>query len=138
MSNPTTVAARSVPFAVSADGNTYKTAVCKKLVNLNVDMPVTQEESDCSVHTSTGTAKWAFDVELILNTTPNGATEMAFDTMLAWALAGTGFYVKTTSGGSYYRQGFGYISNWRESLPQGGLVTVTFTFTGDGTLDITA
>ena len=52
MSNPTTVAARSVPFAVSSDGNTYKNVVCKKAWNLNVDIPVTQEESDCSVHTT--------------------------------------------------------------------------------------
>ena len=138
MSVPTTLAANLVPFAISADDITYKNVVCKKAWNLNLDIPVTQEESDCSIHTSVGAVRWSFDFEIILNLTPNGATEVSADTVIGYAINKTTFYVKVAYSSSYYRQGAGYITNWRESAPQGGLITCTGTFTGDGTLDTAA
>lgn len=138
MSVPTTLQSRLVPFAISQDDITYKNVVCKKAWNLNLDIAVTQEESDCSVHTAVATPKWSFDFEIVLNLTPNGATEVSANEVIALANAQTRFYVKVAYASSYYRQGAGYISNWRESAPQGGFITATGTFTGDGTLDTSA
>lgn len=134
MSNPTTLAARTIPFAVSEDDSTYKNLVCKKVASLNVDVPVTQEESDCAVHTSVGTAAASFECEFVFNTTPNGSTELSGNTIMGYALNGTQVYVKFASGSYYIRKAAGYFSNVREQLPQGGLLTVNCTFTVDGTL----
>lgn len=138
MSNPTTVAARSVPVAISTDGLTYKNVVCKKLWNLQVEKVVTEEESDCDTHIEVGSTKFSYDFEFILNTTPNGATEWGSDAVLGWTINGTLIYIKTTSGSPYYRSGAGYITNYTESAPQGGLITATGTFRGTGSLDIEA
>ena len=138
MSNPTTVAARNTPFAISTDDSTYKNVVCKKLWNLNIDKTVTEEETDCGVMTEVGASKVTFDFEFVLNTTPNGATEWGSDAVIGFTEAGTLIYVKTTSGSTYFRKISGYITNYRESAPQGGLITASGTFTGTGTLDYTA
>lgn len=137
MSVPTTLSSRLVPFAISADNITYWNVVCKKAWDLNVDVPLTQEESDCSVHTAVGTVKWSFNFEIILNLTPNVGTEVSADAVIGYAIAGTLIYVKVAYSG-YYRQGAGYITNWKESAPQNGLITCTGVFTGDGSLDVTA
>lgn len=125
-----------MPFAISTDGVTYKSVVCKKAWNVAIDPQITSEDSDCGVHTSVGTTRWSFDAEIILNTTPNGATEVSANTVAGYANAGTLVYVKLVYSGSYYRQGQGYITNYRESAPLNGLVSASFTFTGDGTLDL--
>lgn len=138
MSNPTKIASSAVPFAISSDGITYKNVVCKKVWNLSSDVEISAEETDCGRLTSVGTPGWTFDAEFVLNTTPNGATEWGYDALFAFHNAGTLIYVKTTSGSSYYRQGQGYITSWKETANQGGMVTAQITFTGDGTLDITA
>ena len=136
MSVPTTLASKLIPFALSSDDVTYKNVVCKKAWDLNIDLPLTQEESDCSVHTAVGTPKWAFNFEIILNTTPD-SNQYSADAVATFANNGTRIFVKVTYTG-YYRQGAGYITNWKESAPVNGLVTCTGTFTGDGTLDLTA
>jgi hypothetical protein len=136
MSNPTVLQSRNVPFAIGTDGVTYKTAVCKKAVNVAIEPQITQEESDCGTHTAVGSTRWSFDAEVILNTTPNGATEVSINTIAGYANAGTTVYVKLVNAGTYYRQGSGIITNYRETLPLNGFVTASFTFTGDGTLDL--
>jgi hypothetical protein len=138
MSNPTTVAARSVPVAISTDGVTYKNAVCKKLWNLTLEKVTTEEESDCGTHAEVGATKITVDFEFILNTTPNGATEWGSDSVINWADAGTLVYIKLTSGSTYFRSVSGYFTNYTEAAPQGGLVAATVSFKGTGTIDTSA
>jgi hypothetical protein len=123
---------------MSTDDVTYKNVVCKKLWNLNIEKVVTQEDSDCATHTEVGATRFTFDFEFILNTTPNGATEWGSDAVIGWTNNGTLVYFKITSGSTYFRSASGYITNYVESAPQGGLVTATGTVTGTGTLDTTA
>jgi hypothetical protein len=137
MSNPTVLQSNLVPFAVSTDGVTYKNLVCKKVWNVNLDKTIVEDESDCGVHLGTGAAKWSFDFEIILNTTPNGSTELSATTLAGYADAGTLLYVKLQYSSTYYRQGQGYISNYKESAPQGGFITATGTFRIDGSIDLT-
>lgn len=137
MSNPTVLQSRNVALSMSSDGNTYYQVVCKKAAGVAIEPQITQEDSDCGPHTSAGTTRWSFDAEVILNTTPNGATEISVDTIAGWANNATTVYAKLVNG-TYYRQGAGIVTNYRETLPLNGLVTATFTFTGDGTLDLTA
>jgi hypothetical protein len=137
MSNPTVVQSRNVPFAVSTDGNTYKNVVCKKTWGLTLAPQFTEEDSDCGTLTAVGSVRFSFDFEIVLNTTPNGATEISANEMAGYANNGTLIYVKLVSTGVYFRQGSGYITNYTESAPINGFVTATGTVTGSGTLDIT-
>lgn len=136
MSNPTVLQSRNVAMSISTDGVTYKSVVCKRVFNVSIDPQITQEDSDCGVHTTTGSTRWSFDAEVILNTTPNGATEVSANEVAGYANAGTTVYMKLVNSGTYYRQGQGIIGSVRESGPLNGLVSTTFTFTGNGTLDL--
>lgn len=131
MSALTPIQARNVPFAMGTDGVSYKNVVCKKLSGLTLTPTIAEEETDCGPATGVGAVKFAFNAEVVLNTTPSGATEISANEVFAWANAGTLVYVLMSTTG-YLRRGSGYISNYQESLPQGGFVTATFTVTGNG------
>jgi hypothetical protein len=138
MSVPTILASNQVPFALSLDGGlTYKNVVCKKLWGMTIDKTLVQEETDCDTLTAVGATKFSFNFEFVLNTTPNTATEISANEVAAAANDGTLGNVKLQADG-YYRQGAGYITNYQENAPQGGMVTATGTFTGSGPLDLTA
>lgn len=137
MSVPTALAANLVPFALSTDGNTYKNVVCKKAWGLTLDAAVTQEDTDCATFSSVAAPRWSINFEIVLNLTPN-SDEFSANDVAGFANERTQVYVKLLYSSSYYRQGAGYISNWQESAPQGGVVTCTGTFTGTGVLDLSA
>lgn len=136
MSTPTTIQARLVPFSLSLDGVTYKNVVCKKAWNFSGDNTINQEESDCATHTSLGANKWSFDFELIMNTTPSTATEMSGQEILSYWQTKQRLYVKVLYSTSFLISGEGYL-NVKVSAPQGGLLAVSGTFTGDGDVDVT-
>jgi len=138
MSTPTTIQGKLVPMAISTDDITYKNVVCKKVLNLNVDSSVNIEETDCGPLPALGSVNWNFDFEGVLNTTPNGATEISANEMLGFDLNQTLIYIKVAYAPSIYRQGAGYITSYKESYTTQGLVTFNATFTGQGTLDVTA
>src|SRR6185503_18906729 len=104
-------------------GITYKNLVCKKLWGLQLTPTIIEEETDCGVATGAGAVKFSFNFEIVLNTTPNGATEVSANTVFGWANNNTLVYVLLQSGSSYIRRGSGYISNYTESAPQGGFIT---------------
>lgn len=131
MSALTPLQSKNVPFAMGTDGITYKNVVCKKLSGLTLTPTIAEEETDCGPATGVGAVKFQFNAEVVLNTTPSGATEISSNEVFAWANAGTLVYVLMSASG-YIRRGSGYISNYQESLPQGGFVTATFTITGNG------
>lgn len=139
MSVPTPIASRSVPFAISNDaGVSFKNVVCKKTWGWTGETTLVQEETDCDTLTEVGANKVSFNAEFVLNSTPNGATEWGADDVAGFWLNKTSIVVKLTDGANYYRSVSGYITNYQEQAPQGGMVNATITFTGSGTLDITA
>jgi hypothetical protein len=131
MSALTPVQAKNVPFAMGTDGIIYKNVVCKKLSGITLTPTIAEEETDCGPATGVGAVKATFNVEIVLNTTPNGATEISANEVFIWANAGTLVYMLMSASG-YIRRASGYISNLQESLPQGGFVTSTFTVTVNG------
>lgn len=138
MSNPTYLQSSTVPFALSSDGNTYKNVVCKKTWDWNFEKTVVEDESDCgpAIGVNTASTKTTFNFEFLLNTTPNN-TDWVYDSVFSLFDAGTLVYVKTTGSG-YYRQGSGYFTNLKETAALNGLVTITGTFRGTSSIDITA
>lgn len=141
MSTPTTVQSNLVPFALSTDDVTYKNVVCKKAWNFNGTTPTTIEETDCGPLVGLGTNNWTFDFEMVLNTTPNGATEMSAKEVLDIWNNQTPAYAKvfypSPGGGSFYIQGAGYITNFVFQNTVGNMMTYTGTFSGNGAVDIT-
>ncbi len=135
MSNPTTLQSKLVPFNISTDGINYKKVVCTKSKAVNMNIGLVQDESDCGVHTGVGSNKFSFDVEGILNTTPNTPTEVSANEMAGYANNDTFVYVDISNGG-YVRKGGGYITNYIETLTTPGFVTFKATVTGDGTLSL--
>lgn len=137
MSVPTTLQSSLVPFAMGTDGISYKNVVCKKLWGLSLNPTLIEDESDCGPHTAAGTKKFSFNAEILLNLTPNTATEISANEVATWANNGTTVYVLLQYLTSYYRQGSGVISAYQESAPLNGFVTATFTVSGSGLLDLT-
>lgn len=134
MSAFTPLLARNIPFAIGIDGITYKNLVCKKLWGLTLTPTIAEEETDCGPATGVGAVKFSFNFEIVMTTTPNGATEVSANTVFGYANNGTLVYILLQSGSDYIRRGSGYISNYQENAPQGGFVTATGTITGTGTL----
>lgn len=141
MSTPTTVQSNLVPFALSTDDITYKNVVCKKAWNFNGTTPTNVEDSDCGSLTGLGSNNWTFDFEMVLNTTPDGATQMSAKDVLALWNNQTFSYAKvlypSPGGANFFIQGGGYITNFVLQNTVGNLMTFTGTFTGNGTVDIT-
>lgn len=139
----TTLATSAVPVALSADaGTTYKSIVCRKSVALDVDSAVNEEQTDCGNFVSLGPVKWGFDVEGIVNTSPE-STEVSYEDLLGYSNGQTSLLVRMqhpTSGSpgtNLYAQGACYITNLKLSGPSGSLLSFSCRITGTGTLDIT-
>jgi hypothetical protein len=141
MSTPTTIQSNLVPFNLSSDDITYKAVVCKKAWNFTGTTPTTTEQTDCGPLTAVGSNEFSFDFEMILNTTPDSATQMSFKDVLTLWNNQTLVYAKVLypsgTGANFYIQGSGYLSNLKLQNTVGSLQTFTGTITGNGTVDIT-
>lgn len=141
MSTPTTLQSNLIPFALSTDDITYKNVVCKKAWNFNGTTPTNIEQTDCGPLVALGSNQWTFDFQMVLNTTPNGATEMSAKDVLTLWNNQTYCYAKVLypagTGANFYIQGAGYISNFKLANQVGNLMTFDGTFSGNGTVDIT-
>lgn len=141
MSTPTTIQANLVPFSLSVDNTTYKNVVCKKSWNFNGTTQTNTEQTDCGPLTAVGSNEFTFDFEMVLNTTPDSATQMSAKEVLAIWNSQAITYAKVLypdpAGSNFYIQGAGYITSFVLQNSVGNLMTFTGTFTGNGTVDIT-
>ena len=141
MSTPTTVQSNLVPIAFSVDDITYKAWLCKKAWNFKGTTPTNVEETDCGPLVGLGSNNFSFDAQIVLNTTPDGATQWLFKDVLGHWNNQTYGYVKVlfpaVTGATFYIQGAGYITNLEVVNQVGNLMTANITFAGNGTVDIT-
>jgi hypothetical protein len=136
MSTPTTVQGKTIPLALSLDDVTYKNIVCNTAHDVTLDSPVNTEVSDCGTHKSLAPVDAVYTFSGLLNTTPNGATEMSADDVLLLANNQTKVYLKTQPGAKVIK-GYGYISNYVYTKATEALISFSFTFNVDGALTIT-
>jgi hypothetical protein len=136
MSTPTTVQGKSIPLALSLDDVTYKNIVCSKAHDVTLDSSVNTEVSDCGTHRSLNPVESTWTFQGLINTTPNGATEMGHDEILLLANNQTKVYLKTQPATKVIK-GYGYISNFVTTKATENLMSYSFTFVVDGTLTIT-
>lgn len=141
MSVPTGIQSNLVPFALSTDDTTYKNVVCKKAWSFKGSTPTNVEETDCGPMVGLGSNNFSFDFQMVLNTTPDGATQISAKTVLQYWNAQTPVYVKVqypaSVGTDFYLQASGFITNFELVNSVGNLMTFNGTFTGNGTVDIT-
>jgi hypothetical protein len=132
MSNPTTIAGKLVPLAISTDNITFKNAVCLKTWNLDLDIPTNDEPTQCGVFRTESPQTCQFDFELVVNTTPTTGTEISYKELLGYWSAATSLYVKVAPGTGITVSSYGKIYNLKSSAPVNGLLTVTATFKNNG------
>lgn len=141
MSVPTTLQSNLVPFAISEDDVTYKNVLCKKAWNFQGTTAVTEEESDCGVHAGLGSNKATVQLDIILNTTPNTATEVSGKVMAAYWEAQTLLYLRlfypVSTGADLYVKGQAYITSYNIINQVGSLINISMTMTFNSSPDMT-
>lgn len=131
MSTPTVVQGNTIPLQFSTDDLTYKNVVCSQAHEVTGDSSVTQEDTDCGTHTAYALPKWSATFQGVLNTTPNGASEVSAEQVLTWFNNQTDLYLKTALGSKTFKV-FGKISNYAWQKATAGLIKFTMTFTANG------
>lgn len=136
MSNPTTILGKNIPLALSLDDVTYKNLVCETAHDVTIDAAVNITQSDCGPQASVAVPGLVMTFSGLLNTTPNGATEMSADDLLVIANNTTKVYLKTMPGAKLIK-GLGYINNFVYTKVTDALISWSFTFTASGSATIT-
>ena len=136
----TALQSSSAPIYLSPNGSTYYMIVCKRGVTFNASSNIAEEETDCGVIAGVGAVKWSFDIDAIVNLTPDIGTAYSYEQVLAWVINQTLLYVRfnypDTAGTDFKHQGQGYLTNLRSQVQQGNAMNFTVTFSGTGTLTI--
>lgn len=137
----TALQSSQVPFYVSTDGITYKMIVCKRGITFNAnDNAVTTEDTDCGPITGLGSVAWSFDIDAVLNISPDAGSQESYEQILYWKINQTLLYVRfnhpDTAGTNFKHEGTAYLTNLRAQVQQGNAMSFTATFTGEGTLTI--
>lgn len=141
MSTPTTIQSNLVPIAVSTDsGSTYKNIVCKKSWGFNGSTATNVEETDCGPLVGLGSNNFTFDFEAVMNTTPDSDQVSAKGLLDIWNNQ-TQVMLKvlypSPGGTNIFISGVAYLTSYTLVNQVGNLMTVTGTFTGNGTVDTT-
>lgn len=130
----------NVPFYVSTDGSSWKMLVCKRGVTFTGNTPVTTEDTDCGPIVGVASNQWTFDIDAVVNITPDIGTQESYEQILKWWAAQTLLYVRFNypdSGGTDFKhQGQAYITNVGSAVAQGAAMSFTVTFTGQGSLTV--
>lgn len=133
MSVPTTLSSRAIPLAFSTDNIIFKNAVCLKIANLNMDVSTSPEDTQCGTFNTEGPIATTFDFEIIVNTTPAGATEISGPEVMSWFINRTPIYTRVQPGTGMNILAYGKLYNVKSSVTGGpGFYTISGTFRADG------
>lgn len=133
MSNPTAIAAKTIPMQFSTNGTTWKSAVCLKTGDANLDIPTSDEETQCGRLRSEAVQDVQFNFEIVANTTPNASTEISASDLLGYFSARTPVYVRLQPGTGMNIQAYGKIYNMKTAITGAAeLIKFSGTFKADG------
>lgn len=136
----TAIQSSSVPIYLSPNGSTYYMIVCKRGVTFNASSAINEEETDCGTIPGLGSVKWSFDIDAIVNLTPDIGTAFSYEQILYWVMNQTLLYIRfnypDSSGTDFKHQGQCYLTNLRGQVQQGNAMNFTVTATGTGALTI--
>jgi len=133
MSNPTTLAAKHIPMAFSTDNVTFKSAVCLSTGDVSINIPTTDEETQCGRLRAEGVQDVQFTFEIVANTTPNGATEISAPALLSYFFNRTSVYVRVQPGTGMNILAYGKLYDVSYTVTGApGLFKIRGTFKADG------
>lgn len=137
----TALQSSQVPFYVSTDGIDYKMIVCKRGIRINInDSNVASEATDCGPILGIGSVDWDFELDAILNISPDAGVQESYEQVLYWKVNQTLLYVRfnhpDSAGTNFKHQGQAYLTNLTGQVQQGNAMNFTAKFTGTGTLTI--
>ena len=136
----TAIQSSSVPFYMSTDGSNWKMAVCKRGITFNGTTPVTAEDTDCGPIVGIASNQWSFDLDLVVNLTPDIGTAESYEQILKWWSAQTLLYVRwnypDSSGTDFKHTGQAYITSITGAVAQGNAMNCQVTFTGQGAITV--
>jgi len=130
----------NVPFYVSTDGSGWKMIVCKRGVTFAGNTPVTTEDTDCGPIVGIASNQWTFDIDAVVNVSPDIGTQESYEQILKWWGSQTLLYVRfnhpDSTGTNFKHEGQAYITNVGSAVTQGAAMSFTVTFTGQGSLTV--
>lgn len=136
----TAIQSSSVPIYLSGNGSDYKMVVCKRGVTFNASSAITEEETDCGIIAGIAAVKWSFDIDAIVNLTPDVGLAVSYEDILSWVMNQSLIYVRfnhpDSAGSNFKHEGQVYLTNLRGQVQQGNAMNFTVTATGTGTLTI--
>ena len=138
----TALQSTNAPFYVSPDGSSWKMIVCKRGVTFTGTTPVTTEDTDCGPIVGIASNQWTFDIDAVVNVTPDIGTSESYEQIQKWWAAQTLLYVRwnypDSTGTDFTHTGQAYITNLTAAVTQGAAMSFTITFTGQGALTVGA
>lgn len=129
---------------VSTDsGTTWKSMICElsNTLSMSTEMSSTQTKCDGGVTISTPGAKsWEISGEAVVDTAPT-ASQVSYEDALGWWSNATAVLVRIQhdgTGTNFYHSGTAYLTSLELSANVTDAVQFSFSFTGNGSLDISA
>lgn len=138
----TALQSANVPFYIATDSgySNVRMLVCKRGVTFTGTTPVTTEDTDCGPIVGLASNQWTFDIDAVVNTTPDIGTQESYEQVLKWWATQTLLYVRfnypDATGTDFKHQGAAYITNVTSAVAQGAVMSFTITFTGQGALTV--
>lgn len=134
---------KDVNVKISTDGGaTFKTLICE----ISNDIALTRNTNSVSTKCDSGTSSialgsysWEISGEAAVDDSPTGS-QATYADLLTLFINGTQFVSQvqdpTSSGGEYFHKGYTYVTSLSLNNQVDGISQFSFTFTGDGALDI--
>jgi TP901-1 family phage major tail protein len=135
---------KDVVLEFSSDsGTTWKSLICEISSSFSGSRETNSITTKCDSGTVTralGAYSWEFSGDAAADTAPTSA-QLSYSQVLTWFVGGTAVDVRYQSSAStpnYYHTGEGYFTSLELSNEVNGVSEFSFTFSGNGALDITA
>jgi hypothetical protein len=136
----TALQSSEVPFYVSPNGSTYYMIVCKRGLTFTGNTPISTEDTDCGPIVGIASNQWSFEVDIVVNTTPDIGTAQSYEQLLKWWDAQDLLYVRfnypDSAGTDFKHQGQAYITSITGETSQGAPMGSVITFTGQGAITV--
>lgn len=134
---------KDVVVQVSTDGGaTFKTMICEISNSVSLTRNTNSVATKCDSGTNSialGSYSWEISGEAVADDAPSG-TQVTYPDILTLFVNGTAFYAQvkdpSSSASEYFHKGQVYCTALELSNQVDGVSQFTFTFTGNGAIDI--
>lgn len=133
-------------FEISTDGGaTYKPLVCLQSADAGLELPTTEEDTNCGSYTGLGVLKQSVSLECVCEAEPT-ASQVTWEDVAGYMKARTLLTYRyqnaatgsVTAGGAFYFQGEGYFTTGELTGTTGEVIKFTAEFNAIGDIDVTA